>query len=102
MNSTIYKLGIGPSVNPVFTESATLGQNADPPDASDYEGNEAKHTGFFALDMVDLFNIMVIPDDISLSEDERMGLWAPASTYCKKRRAILLIGPPQKLEKSFA
>ena len=66
-----------------------------PPDVSTYLGNENDHTGFFALDLVDLFNLMIIPKDKKLSEDDYKSLWGPASAYCKDHRAFLIIDPPE-------
>ena len=70
------------------------GEDGLAPDVSSYLGNQNDHTGFYALDDVDLFNIMVIPRDFDLTEDNHKSLWGPASAYCKKRRAFLIIEPP--------
>jgi hypothetical protein len=43
---------------------------------------------------VDLFNIMVLPRDVNHSNATMRALWAPASNFCEKRRAFLLIDPP--------
>lgn len=56
-----------------------------------YLGSEIEHTGFYALDKVDLFNLMVIPHDDNI---DRAHLWGPASFYCKARRAFLIVDPP--------
>ena len=71
------------------------GRDGKPLDASAYLGNENDHTGLFALDLVDLFNIMIIPKDKNLSEDDYRSLWGPASAYCKDHRAFLIIDPPE-------
>jgi hypothetical protein len=98
LNSRLYTLG-GPT-SP-FTGAANLGTEGRPPKLDDFIGNEVDHTGLYALDDVDLFNILVIPDDRSdttnaLTDDAYMSLWAPASVYCKNHRAILLVGPPRQ------
>ena len=95
VNSRLYTLG-GPS-SP-FTGAFNLGTEGKPPKLADYIGNEVDHTGLNSLDVVDLVNILVIPDDRTggLTDDDYMSLWAPASVYCKKRRAFLLIGPPRQ------
>ena len=93
VNSRLYTLG-GPT-SP-FTGVANLGTEGKPPKLDDYIGNELDHTGFNSLDKVDLFNILVLPHDNALTDDDCMGLWAPASIYCKKRRAFLIIGPPRQ------
>jgi len=62
-------------------------------DTDSYIGNSLEHTGFYALDYTDLFNLMVIPGDKKLG-DTINNLWAPASLYCQAHRAFLLIDPP--------
>jgi hypothetical protein len=71
------------------------GLDGEAPDVSSYLGSETDHTGFFALDLVDLFNLMLIPKDKDLSEDDYRSLWAPASNYCSDHRAFLIIDPPE-------
>jgi len=68
--------------------------DGDPPDVEDYVGDEDDQTGFHALDSVDLFNLMVLPEDEEIDEATYNQLWGPASTYCEDHRAFLLIDPP--------
>ena len=68
--------------------------DGNPPDVSDYVGSEADHTGFHALDRVDIFNLMVLPADRDISEATHLQLWGPASIYCQQRRAFLLMDAP--------
>lgn len=44
---------------------------------------------------VDLYNLMVLPMDRDSTEAEVRALWGPASIECQKRRAFLLMDPPQ-------
>jgi hypothetical protein len=57
-------------------------------------GDAALHTGLYALDNVDLFNLLCIPrsppDDAALAR-----LYPAAAVYCLKRRAMLIIDPPK-------
>lgn len=71
----------------------TIGADDDgnPPNTTDYVGNETDQTGFHALDKVDLFNLMVLPDD---EEVDFTDIWGAASIYCEQKRAFLLIDPP--------
>jgi phage tail sheath protein FI len=64
------------------------------PTAADYMGNPIAQTGFYALDPVDLFNLMVLPADQQVLESVQLNLWGPASNYCASRRAFLLIDSP--------
>lgn len=99
-NTSLYSLGtaLGTFQNAVGTQS---GAEGDPPDVASYKGKPSEHTGFYALDLVDLFNLMVIPKNLGLSEDDYQGLWAPASAYCAARRAFLLIDPPDSWSSSY-
>jgi hypothetical protein len=66
-------------------------------------GDELNFTGIYALEKVDLFNILCIPDATRASPsnaaviDPTIGdpnpIWAAAMAYCKQRRAFLLIDP---------
>jgi hypothetical protein len=71
------------------------GFDGNAPGLDDYKGKPEDQTGFFALDAVDLFNLMVIPGDDEVPESVHQTLWGPASVYCQQHRAFLLIdGPP--------
>jgi phage tail sheath protein FI len=63
-------------------------------EVADYTGSALDHTGFNALDRVDLFNLMVIPRDKDIDYSRYQQLFGPATTYCEKRRAFLLIDAP--------
>jgi phage tail sheath protein FI len=56
-------------------------------------GLAAAKEGVFALEKADLFNILCIPP-YSPTDDVDVGDLANAFSYCKGRRAILLIDPP--------
>jgi len=73
------------------------------PKTADLIGNEAAFTGIYALEKVDLFNLLSIPDatraqagnpsalDPNVSPND---IYGAAETYCGKRRAFLLIDAP--------
>jgi phage tail sheath protein FI len=73
------------------------------PETGDLIGDPGKFTGIFALEKVDLFNILCIPDatrapagnptarDTSVDFNS---VFQSAVTYCESRRAFLLIDPP--------
>jgi phage tail sheath protein FI len=75
--------------------SGVNGADGVAPTAAEYTGNPAAQTGFYALDQVDLFNLMVLPGDAEVDESVMGTLWGPASNYCKSRRAFLLIDAPK-------
>lgn len=53
----------------------------------------ANRRGIYALDRADLFNLLVIPP-YSPDADVAAGDLANALTYCRDRRAVLLVDPP--------
>jgi phage tail sheath protein FI len=73
------------------------------PATADLIGNPGNFTGIYALDKVDLFNILCIPDATRAqpgnpsqldSNVDPNSIFGEAMTYCKGRRAMLLIDPP--------
>ncbi|MCP4403236.1 MAG: phage tail sheath family protein [bacterium] len=95
--SNIRRYALGATGTSSFQDGAgTLGRDDDgnPPDVSDYVGNDVDQTGFHALDIVDIFNLMVLPGDRDIGEVIRLQLWGPASIYCQKKRAFLLMDAP--------
>jgi len=83
------------------------------PMTGDLIGNEAAFTGIYALEKVDLFNLLCIPDATRAQPGnpakiyvdptdptnvlEPNPVFADAMTYCQKRRAFLLIDPPPEV-----
>jgi phage tail sheath protein FI len=73
------------------------------PKTGDLIGSESLFTGINALEKVDLFNILCIPDATrALASDPKKldstnvdpnSIFGAAMTYCKKRRAFLLVDP---------
>jgi len=63
--------------------------------ADDYVGDAAQlnHTGIYALDRVDLFNLLCIPWD-RRGMDLPGAVYQKAAEYCLKRRAMLILDPP--------
>ncbi|HMN97103.1 MAG TPA: phage tail sheath subtilisin-like domain-containing protein [Phycisphaerales bacterium] len=57
-------------------------------------GSEAERDGLFALDTVDLFNLLCIPP-LAADVDVAPDTWQAAAEYCRRRRAVLIIDPPQ-------
>lgn len=77
-----------------FQSAGTPGNNGAAPDVGVYGGDPLLHTGFFALDTVDLFNLMVLPGDREVDESTYLQIVGPASIYCNQRRAFLLVDAP--------
>ena len=60
--------------------------------ADDLLGSADARTGIHALDGVDLFNLLCIPDQ---AEMDYPGVYPNAALYCLKRRAMLIVDPPK-------
>lgn len=76
------------------------------PHSADLIGNEAAFTGIYALEKVDLFNLLCIPDATRADPGNpaKLGanvdpnaIFAAAMTYVQKRRAFLIIDPPPEV-----
>src|SRR5204863_4318738 len=76
----------------------------DLPGADELIGDSSKFTGIYALEKVDLFNILCIPDvtragagsptTAALDSSSQIAVWSAAMSYCIQRRAFLLIDSP--------
>ena len=91
-NARQYTLGTGGTG--AFSANRTDGDDGEAPEYDDYIGSESLQTGFHALDPVDLFNLMILPEDEEVAESTMLSLWGPASNYCAGRRAFLLVDAP--------
>jgi phage tail sheath protein FI len=73
------------------------------PQAADLIGDSSRCTGIYAMDKVDLFNILCLPDvtrakpgnpaQSDLDPDSQNSVLAAAMNYCLGRRAFLLVDP---------
>ncbi|QRM54381.1 phage tail sheath C-terminal domain-containing protein [Sinorhizobium sp. BG8] len=60
-----------------------------------YQGNAGARTGLWALEDVDLFNILCLPDAARLDASEARSLYAAAEAYVSDRRAMLIVDIPE-------
>jgi uncharacterized protein len=77
-----------------FQSGGAAGSDGAAPEVTQYVGDPLLHTGFYALDKVDLFNLMVLPGDREVPEATYLQLVGPASGYCDQKRAFLLLDAP--------
>jgi hypothetical protein len=74
----------------------TAGGDGDLPTATEIVGAPGDPpTGMFALDKVDLFNILCIPRAADLSDTEMVAVVSNALSYCNERRAFMIIDIPE-------
>ncbi|MEY6433872.1 DUF2586 family protein [Thioalkalicoccus limnaeus] len=71
-----------------FQFDAEAGDDGDIPQPDDYARAYA-----IADREVPLFNLLVLPRSRDQDEDQRQGLWGPASAFCAHKRAFLLVDP---------
>ena len=109
--SPTFDAALAPVINAAWAAKTTV-KNAASPVAvqdgtfltkdDDFAPPEAQHdkVGLYALEQVDLFNMLVIAPTVALNAaeprilDNDLTVLALASTYVKDRRAVLLIDPP--------
>jgi len=74
----------------------TAGADGGPVDATQITdaGLAATRQGIFALENADLFNLLVIPP-YAPGDDVQPADLAEAIAFCRRRRAVLLIDPPE-------
>jgi phage tail sheath protein FI len=89
-----YQLGI--TADSGHAVASTSGTDGDPPEAGDIIGDPGAepHTGMFALDYVDLFNILCIPAAAQLDDGGMGAVVSAALKYCDDRRAFMIIDIP--------
>jgi phage tail sheath protein FI len=73
-------------------------------DDASIRGLEASKTGLYALDDVDLFNILCIPaatrggTSVKLTDGKVTAIISEATAYCDKHRAMLIVDIPQSVK----
>ncbi len=87
VNVRHYALG-SVGVSP-YQAGGAAGNPGIAPQAAEYEA------AYSVIDReLDLFNLLVLPRDADHGEADTRKLWGPASLFCQKRRAFLLMDPP--------
>jgi len=90
-NTAAYKLGtVGgtPGPSPFQAAGPTPGNNGNLATDAEYDA------AYQILDRdVDLFNLLLLPRSNGQSNANRHLLWGPASSFCERKRAFLLVDP---------
>jgi len=71
-------------------------------DPTTYVPTDGSKNGIYALENADIFNLLCIPPDAltwTSTSAFFTSVYPQALTYCKKRRAVLLVDPPNDWEK---
>lgn len=96
VNVQAYTLGgtaAGAQVLPAGGQKS--GSDGGPANGAALLGDPVARTGIYALDEVDLFNILCVPDTMALSDNEAAAFIPMAEAYCEKRRAFYVLDVPQ-------
>lgn len=93
VTANVQQYALGSAAAPAgFLSAAVAGVDGGAATAPDLLGVRANKTGVFALEDVDLFNILCIPDAALLGSVANLSLvMAGALAYCEERRAFALI-----------
>ena len=97
-----YTLG-GGAVASTAQSGGASGNNGTPPGAAELIGSLVPKTGLYALEGVDLFNILCIPRTAQVSganaitATEAATVISTATAYCQSRRAFLVIDTPSNV-----
>ena len=65
------------------------------PGAAELQGILANKTGLYALEDVDLFNILCLPRAADLPASDMQAVVSAAEAYCEARRAFMIVDIPQ-------
>jgi uncharacterized protein len=90
-----YSVGIGSAVG--AQSNLVLGADGDPPGATELRGSRLSKSGLYALEDVDIFNILCIPRAAELSDTEMATVISEATDYCENRLAFLIIDIPPRI-----
>ena len=78
-----------------FFIEATGGEDGGVPGVNEYGGSRDDKSGIYALENADLFNLLCIPPpDRGDNPDTDPSVYQAALTYCRERRAFLLVDSP--------
>jgi phage tail sheath protein FI len=83
-------------------KAGVAGGDGLPPDATAIIGSQASvpYTGMYALDRVDLFNILCIPRAVAtgVADTQTIAIYSAALAFCELKRAFLLIDVPPTID----
>ncbi|MFP2924252.1 phage tail sheath family protein [Pyxidicoccus sp. 3LG] len=93
-NRNVQRYSVGAGAAQGQQAGAVPGIDGDPPGATQLIGSEEAKTGLYALEDVNLVNLLCIPRTADLNETEGLAVISAATAYCTRRRAFFLVDPP--------
>jgi phage tail sheath protein FI len=95
-NATADELGLGATATVDALQYAPAGGGDGVlPGAAELEGLLANKTGLYALEDVDLFNILCIPRAADLGASDMNAVVSAGEEYCAERRAFMIVDIPR-------
>lgn len=94
-----YVLGLDPGADIAALKRGAKGADGLKPGATEIVGSQAvdPHTGMYALDYVDLFNILCIPRAADFDDTSMVTAVSKAIKYCEDRRAFFILDIPKTI-----
>lgn len=95
--ANVQQYSVGSTTSTGLQVSGTTGANGNPPTATELRGiRDPDKSGMYALEDVDLFNILCIPRAAEINDVNQMqAVYSEAIAYCEERRAVLIIDIPE-------
>lgn len=92
-----YYLGNGATAG--AQKSPIKGTDGNAPGADELRGSKAQKTGLYALEDVDIFNILCIPITTTMTDTTKYSMVvSEALSYCEERRAFFIVDIPKTIK----
>lgn len=100
--ANVQQYALGTTTSFAALTAGVAGTDGGLPGATDIIGTQAvePHTGMFALDYVDLFNILCIPRATELNDTEMRTVVSSALAYCESKRAFMIVDVPENIDET--
>lgn len=90
-NVAAYAPGLGSTA--LAQIAGVAGNNGTAPTSAELRGNQLDKTGLYALEDVDIFNLLVVPE--ATLGSGMTGVLTESLSYCQQRRAFMIIDVPE-------
>jgi phage tail sheath protein FI len=91
----VQRYAIGSGVDRGAQIEGVAGNDGTPPNATLLRGSRVNKTGIYALEDVDIFNLLCIPRTAEMDDTSALSVLSEAMSYCESKRAFLIVDPPK-------